>query len=344
MLLFLARILFVLASAACGYYAAGVMAGASIQGVMIGAGAGIVVGLLIVVLESRMKSSAIRNFMAVILGLFLGLVLTSILMPIIKMCPVGAKGCGLLQLGTAVVLCYLGVALALKAKDHFSLVIPYVHFVRDDRKEQMMIMDSSAIIDGRIVNVCETGFITGKVLIPRFVVHDIQQMSDPNDEAVSERGRRGLEMLDKLKGIKGLELVLYDEGLPNIKGVEAKLIRLSKMLGCKLLTSDTAMHKAAKMENVDVLNVNDLSNALRPVVLPGEQMNVYIRKEGKERNQGVAYLDDGTMIVIDNARRLIGKSVNIAISSVLQTSAGRMIFANLMEQNESRKQNGQDRR
>lgn len=342
-MLFLIRILFVLGSMACGYFSAGLIPEASGQIMATGAVAGLAAGIVIVLLESRIGSSALRNFISVTLGLFLGLVLTGALMLVLRILPLGKMQYAAAKMGLLVVLCYLAVAFALKAKDHFSLVIPYVHFAREDQKSQMIILDASSIIDGRIVNICETGFIGGKILIPRFVVHDIQQMSGPKDEAANEKAKRGIEMLDKLKNMRNIDVVFYDEGLPNIKGVEAKLIRLAKMLGGKILTSDQGMNKAAKMENVGILNVNDLSNALRPVVLPGEQMNVYIRKEGKERNQGVAYLDDGTMIVVDNARRLIGKNVNVTISSVLQTSAGRMIFANLVEKNDNRKQNGQDR-
>jgi rRNA-processing protein FCF1 len=195
----------------------------------------------------------------------------------------------------------------------------------------MFILDTSVIIDGRIARICETGFLDGKLIVPRFIIQELQQVADSADDSKRSRGRRGLDILNMLKTLPNVEVIVHDESLPNVKEVDAKLVRLAKILDCRVITNDFNLNKVAKIEGVIVMNVNDLANALRLVIFPGEEMSVYIRKEGKEKNQGVAFMDDGTMIVVDNARRLLGKQAKVSVTSVLQTSAGRMIFASLME-------------
>jgi uncharacterized protein YacL len=170
------------------------------------------------------------------------------------------------------------------------------------------------------------------------VLQEIHQIADSADDLRRTRGRRGLDMLNLLKQIQGVEVIIHDEAFPEIKQVDAKLVRLSKVLDCRILTNDFNLNKVAKLEGASVLNINDLAGAMRPVVFPGEKMNVMIKKEGKEKNQGVAFMSDGTMIVVDNARRHIGKNINVTVTSVLQTSAGRMIFAGMQEGGEYKKE------
>ena len=188
------------------------------------------------------------------------------------------------------------------------------------------ILDTSVIIDGRVADICEAGFLDGTLVVPQFVLRELQQVADSADTMRRNRGRRGLDILQKIQKMTGVEVIVSDLDFPEIREVDLKLIELARTLHGKIVTNDFNLNKVAQLRGVGVLNINELANAMRPVVLPGEVMTVFILKEGKEYNQGVAYLDDGTMVVVDNARRLINKTIDIVVTSVLQTTAGKMIF------------------
>jgi len=194
------------------------------------------------------------------------------------------------------------------------------------------LLDTSVIIDGRIADLCETGFMEGEFVIPQFILQELQHISDSADSLKRARGRRGLDILNHIQKNDDVLVEIVEDDFPNIKEVDAKLVELGKKLGAKILTNDLNLNKVAELQGVQVLNINELSNALKPVVLPGETMRVFVLKEGKEAGQGVAYLDDGTMVVVDNAKRYIGKNVDVVVTSILQTSAGRMIFTRLREE------------
>jgi uncharacterized protein YacL len=196
------------------------------------------------------------------------------------------------------------------------------------------LLDTSVIIDGRIADLCETGFLDGVFVIPQFILHELQHIADSSDSLKRARGRRGLDILHRIQNMPGLAVHIVEEDFPQIKDVDAKLVALAKRQGAKIVTNDLNLNKVAELQGVRVLNINELSNALRPVVLPGESMRVFVLREGKEAGQGVAYLDDGTMIVVDEARRYIGKNMDVVVTSVLQTTAGRMIFTRLKEEPE----------
>jgi uncharacterized protein YacL len=193
-------------------------------------------------------------------------------------------------------------------------------------KSKLNILDTSVIIDGRIADIAETGFIQGGLAIPQFVLRELQMVADSADSLKRNRGRRGLDVLQRLQKMPQVAVEILDEDFPHVREVDMKLVELGKLYGSKVVTNDFNLNKVAQLHGVTVLNINELANALRPVVLPGEIMRVFILKEGKEYNQGVAYLDDGTMVVVDNARRLISKTIDISVTSVLQTTAGKMIF------------------
>lgn len=194
------------------------------------------------------------------------------------------------------------------------------------------ILDTSVIIDGRIADICETGFIEGSLVIPQFVLKELQYIADSSDSVRRNRGRRGLEILHQIQKNADLDVQIIDQDFPKLKEVDTKLVALGKLLSGKILTNDFNLNKIAELQGVTVLNINQLANALKPVVLPGEIMNVFVLREGKEYGQGVGYLDDGTMVVIDNAKKQIGRNVEVAVTSILQTTAGRMIFARLKEE------------
>jgi uncharacterized protein YacL len=194
------------------------------------------------------------------------------------------------------------------------------------------ILDTSVIIDGRIADLCETGFMEGGFVLPQFILQELQHIADSSDSLKRARGRRGLDVLRRIQEMPGIAVKIIDDDFPQIREVDAKVVALAKKLGAKIVTNDLNLNKVASLQGVKVLNINDLSNALRPIVLPGESLRVFVLKEGKEAGQGVAYLEDGTMVVVDDGKRLIGKHVEVIVTSVLQTTAGRMIFTRLREE------------
>ncbi len=200
--------------------------------------------------------------------------------------------------------------------------------------QSVKILDTSVIIDGRVADLCETGFLEGTFLVPHFILHELQHIADSSDSLKRARGRRGLDILNKIQKMTDIDVRIVDEDFPNVKEVDSKIVVLAKKSGAKIITNDLNLNKVAELQGVRVLNINELCNALRPVVLPGETIRVFVLKEGKEAGQGVAYLDDGTMIVVDNAKRCIGRNVDVVVTSVLQTTAGRMIFTRLKEEPE----------
>jgi uncharacterized protein YacL len=338
------RVFFVLLSIVAGFYIGADFSGVVTESSLLGAGIGLVISAFIIIIEVKLKSVSLRNLSAAAFGLAFGFFMAWMLTLIMRLLPLEAMVYTILQISFTIVFCYLGMVIAIKGKDEFNVIVPYVRFSRQDQKDQRYILDTSVIIDGRISSICETGFLDGKLIVPRFVLHELQQVADSSDDEKRNRGRRGLDMLDRLKQIQGVEVIIHDERLSSIKEVDAKLVRLGKLLESPIMTNDFNLNKVAKLEGVKVLNINDLASAMRPVVFPGEKMSVHIRKEGKERNQGVAFMDDGTMIVVDNARRLIGKTVPVSVTSVLQTSAGRMIFAALIEKPDTRQDQKSDYR
>jgi uncharacterized protein YacL len=195
-----------------------------------------------------------------------------------------------------------------------------------ESRTNQTILDTSVIIDGRIADIADTGFLDGVLVIPQFVLHELQMVADSADSMKRNRGRRGLDVLQRIQKMPHLKVQIVSEDFPQVPEVDMKLIELAKVYKCRIMTNDFNLNKVAHVRGVDVLNINELANSLKPIVLPGELMRVFILKEGKEYNQGVAYLDDGTMVVVDNARRMISKTIDISVTSVLQTTAGKMIF------------------
>jgi uncharacterized protein YacL len=226
---------------------------------------------------------------------------------------------------------YLGLALGARKGEWFDPLALTTSFRGSAPQRSYKILDTSVIIDGRVADICETGFMDGTLVIPQFVLRELQQVADSADSLKRNRGRRGLDILQKIRKMSGLDVTVSEVDFPDVKEVDLKIIELAKTLSAKIVTNDFNLNKVAQLRGVQVLNINELANALKPVVLPGEFMRVFILKEGKEYSQGVAYLDDGTMVVVDNARKSIGKNVDITVTSVLQTTAGKMIFGKTIE-------------
>jgi len=268
----------------------------------------------------------VHNFTAVFFGLLVGVVMASLFRFVLQATPMPPYFVDASYLLMLTIFCYLGVAIIIQTKDNFRFIIPYVEFSRETRGRRPIILDTSVIIDGRIADVCETRFLDAPLIIPRFVLQELQNIADSEDKLRRKRGRRGLDMLNRLRGNKKLEVIIHDTTLEEGEMVDSKLINLAKSLDARVTTNDLNLNKIAQLQNVDVININDLANALKTVVMAGEQISVGVIKPGEEPGQGVGYLDDGTMVVVEQGRDHIGEEVTITVTSVLQTSAGRMIF------------------
>ena len=236
-----------------------------------------------------------------------------------------------LDIAILLVLVYLGLVVGGRHGEWLHPAKLMTLFRTAGPERRYKLLDTSVIIDGRIADVCEAGFLDGTLVLPQFVLKELQFVADSSDTLKRNRGRRGLDILQKIQKMSGVEVIVSDLDYPEIREVDLKLIELARTLQGKIVTNDFNLNKVAQLRGVQVLNINELANALKPVVLPGEFMKVFILKEGKEYNQGVAYLDDGTMVVVDNARRLIGKTIDVVVTSVLQTTAGKMIFGRHIE-------------
>jgi len=298
----------------------------------VGVGLGILTALFIIALELSTKKISIKGLSSAVFGIVFGILFAWLIIGVLRLVPMGDDLRSILHGMLIIVFAYLGMIMAMRGKDEFNIIIPYVKLKREDQKEEIIILDTSVIIDGRIADICHTKFIEGKFVIPRFVLKELQQIADSADPIKRNRGRRGLDMLNKIRKLGHMEVRVHEEDFPELQDVDTKLIKLGKQINAKVFTNDYNLNKIAELQGVTVLNINELANALKPVVLPGELMEVKIIKEGKEYNQAVAYLDDGTMVVVDNARHLIGQSIRVIVTSVLQTAAGRMIFAKLESQ------------
>jgi len=326
MTILILRLFFLLIGGVVGYYT--VFTLGSPGNVYLGFGLGILGALMVIIIERLSRNISLRGLSSAVFGLVLGLLLALLLRSLLEIIPtLDQEIKNIVGLIMTVILCYLGIILAMRGRDEFNIIIPYVRLRRQDQGEVIMILDTSVIIDGRIADIVQTRFIEGRFVIPRFVLKELQQIADSADPLKRARGRRGLEILDKLKKIPNVQIRIHQQDFPETKEVDAKLIKLAKILEAKIITNDYNLNKVAGIQDVPVLNINELANSLKPIFLPGEHLEVKIVKEGSERNQGVGYLDDGTMIVVDNAKHLIGKKLDVSVTSVLQTSAGKMIFA-----------------
>jgi uncharacterized protein YacL len=233
----------------------------------------------------------------------------------------------LTQVGVLLWMTYVGLVVGAKKGDMLNLAaLGGVFGVEKASKKSFKILDTSVIIDGRIADIAETGFLDGVLVIPQFVLRELQLVADSADSLKRNRGRRGLDILQRIQKMAHLNVQIVEDDFPQVRDVDMKLIELAKIYDCKIVTNDFNLNKVAQLHGVEVLNINELANSLKPIVLPGEIMRVFVLKEGKEYNQGVAYLDDGTMVVVDNAKRMISKTIDITVTSVLQTTAGKMIF------------------
>jgi uncharacterized protein YacL len=324
MLVFIIRVLFFLAMASIGY-AFAVGEGTELWG-MIGFAAGAVV---IIVLDAAFPRKNISVISAVFFGLVVGLIVAMLLGPVVDMyTTVPDRLRDIIKIAIAAVTAYLAVSLILQTKDDFRFLIPYVEFAKQQKGGRPLLLDTSVIIDGRIADIADTHFIDSPVIVPRFVLRELQAIADSSDKLKRDRGRRGLDILNRLQMIPGIDITIQDasaEAVPG-EGVDQMLVALASHLSGRVVTIDYNLNKVAKLSGVDVLNVNDLANAMKSAVLPGVTLEVSVLRAGQEDGQGVGYLDDGTMVVVEDGKDQIGKTATITVTNVIQKSAGRIVF------------------
>ncbi len=293
-------------------------------------------GGIVLLTDLREKHKKITTISAVYFGLLLGLLVGWLLaiasQPLLE--SVFPENRQMVQIGQAlitVISCYVAISTLLQTKDEFRFIIPYVEFSKQVKGGRPLVLDTSVIIDGRIADICETRLIDTKLIVPRFVLQELQAIADSSDRLKRNRGRRGLDILKRLQTNPKVELEVHDGNIPELRTgerirVDERLVLLAKALNARVVTNDFNLNKVAQVQGVDVINLNELANALKTVALPGESMTVRVVRPGDQIGQGVGYLDDGTMIVVEQGRPYIGQEISIVVTSVLQTPAGRMIF------------------
>jgi uncharacterized protein YacL len=326
MLIFILRLLFFLAMVAGGYVFGGaVEEGRQLVGMLGFGGAAVVV----VVLDVAVRRKNISVVSAVFFGLLVGLVVAMLLGPVVDMYGwIDAKVREAIKVGIAAVTSYLAISLILQTKDDFRFIIPYIEFAKQQKGGRPLLLDTSVIIDGRIADIAETRFLDAPLVVPRFILHELQAIADSADKLKRDRGRRGLDILNRLQTMPHVEIRIEDTHVAagSAEGADEMLVNLAAQCSGRIVTTDYNLNKVARLAHVDVINVNDLANALKPAVMPGETLDVTLLKAGQEEGQGVGYLEDGTMIVVEDGQDKIGRTVTITVTNVLQKSAGRMIF------------------
>ena len=291
------------------------------------AGVGALIGAGIVVFEWKLRTVSLKRLIGAAIGSFLGICGAYLFALVIRNSVPPGHTQSFLQILVMLLMAYVGLAVGANKGDLLNLAaLGGVFGGEKQSKKAYKILDTSVIIDGRIADIAETGFLDGTIVTPQFVLRELQLVADSADSLKRNRGRRGLDILQRLQKVATLTIQIVEDDFPAVREVDLKLIELAKLYEGKIITNDFNLNKVAQLQGVQVLNINELANSLKPIVLPGETMRVFILKEGKEYNQGVAYLDDGTMVVVDNARKMIGKTIDVSVTSVLQTTAGKMIF------------------
>jgi uncharacterized protein YacL len=324
----LLRVLFITFCAAIGGIVTAETAGNPTPGILMA----VVFALIIVLIDRLLKGFSLRAFSSATFGLLLGLLFATLLLAsdILRYQSDTAQ-----WLARLVVYCtfgYLGMMLAMRSnRDEFSLIIPYVRFARETTQREPLVVDTNIIIDGRIAELCATGFVSRALIVPRFILGELQTLADSRDPIKRERGRRGLEILNQLQKSRELDLTIHETTGDADLSIDARLVRTAKVLQARLLTNDQALCQVARLQHVPALNLADLARALRPSAAAGDELELNLVKEGRESHQAVGYLPDGTMIVVNHARPYLGKVATVIVSSALQTGAGRLIFADIKQ-------------
>ena len=291
---------------------------------LLGLALGVLCAIGIIGLELKLRRVSAHDMVGALVGGVTGLIGAYLVLGVVERLDLGAEN--FVHALLIVFLVYIGVVIGTHRGEWFEPARIIAAFKDSSRLHQYKILDTSVIIDGRIADICETGFLEGTLVAPQFVLRELQQVADSSDSLKRNRGRRGLDVLQRIQKMPHMQVQIVETDFPEVREVDLKLIELARHMSGKIVTNDFNLNKVAQLRGVAVLNINELANSLKPVVLPGEVLRVFILKEGKEAGQGVAYLDDGTMVVVDQGKRALGKTIEVTVTSVLQTTAGKMIF------------------
>ncbi len=325
MTLLFIRSLFVIMSGVVGYYI-----GTFTQDSLLGTQIGLLSGFLIIFVEKRLQRVSVKGLSSMVFGLLLGIFMAKLISDIIALLSLDMALHAVLRVILTLVFSYFGAVMALRSKDEFSVIIPYVRFKRQDLHGEDLLLDTSVIIDGRIMDIYKTHFLSGRLVVPRCVLQELQKIADSGDSLRRGRGRRALELLRQMQNDTKVHIYIHEDDLSEISQVDEKLVRLAKMMDARICTTDLNLGHLATLQGVEVLNVHELANAVRLTVLTDERLEVLLVREGKEPNQAVAFLEDGTMIVVSDAKGLLGKKVPVIVTSILPTQGGKIIFAKLI--------------
>jgi uncharacterized protein YacL len=325
------RVLFLLSAAFLGHQiGAAYFLGAPEAG-LFGLALGMAMAGILIYIEINMAKVSLKGLVAAVFGLLLALIVSKFIFDALDTVQPDTVWTASTKPIIFLILAYLGMIFAIRGQDEFRVIIPFVKFKRQSQNEAITILDTSAIIDGRVADIVKTSFLEGHFIVPQFVLKELQTLADSSDSIKRDRGHRGLEILQKMRKESNFSLRFHEEDFDQPKDVDGKLIKLAQLLEARILTNDFNLDKVAELLGVVILNLNELSHALRPVLQPGEKLSVALVKEGREKEQGVGYLNDGTMIVVEKGREHIGSTQRVAVTSVLQTAGGRMVFARIEE-------------
>ncbi len=325
------RIILIIFGSASGYLIAEQILGNNLSSI-VGFVSGFIISIVAIIFEERAKKTPLRIVIGGAVGLITGLIISNLISyPIVTKFIENNILEILIYTLINCLIGYIGLSIGMKKGDEFDWHNVFTLSGSKQSAGIVKILDTSAVIDGRIAEITEAGFVDGEIIVPQFVLQELQHIADSQDAIKRARGRRGLDTLQRLQKQTNTKVVIIDNDFQKIKEVDAKLVALARETNARIVTNDSNLSKIAELQGVSVLNINHLANILKPVVLPGEVMNILVLKEGKEDGQGIGYLDDGTMVVVDNAKRFLGKSMDVVVTSILQTTGGRMIFSRLKD-------------
>lgn len=326
MTLLFVRSFFLILCGIVGYYV-GSFSGYPILGTQVG----FLSGLVLIFLEQRMQRVSVRGLSSMVFGLLLGVVMAKLISDILALLPLSEFVQSVARVVLTIIFSYLGAVMALRGKDEFNIIIPYVRFRRQDVRAEVILLDTSVIIDGRISDVSKTNFLAGRLVVPQFVLQELQQLADSENDVKRQRGRRGMDILRAMQKDPTIDIHIHEEDILGDYDVDSKLVRLAKLMDARICTVDFNLSRVATIQGIDVLNVNKLVEAVRSVIYVGEVVSVKLTKEGKEDGQAIGYRNDGTMVVVKDARHKMGETLSVVVTSVLQTQTGKMIFADIYE-------------
>ncbi len=325
MTLIFIRLFFTLIMGFLGFYV-----GTTMYQPLYGFLSGLGFGLFFIVMEMSLRRVSVRGLSSMVFGLLLGVFMAKLVADVLSLLPLSEFVQSMSRVILTFVFSYLGAVMALRGKDEFNVIIPYIKFRREGIKEGVILLDTSAIIDGKISDIYKTHFLSGRLVVLRSVLHELQKLADSADDIKRQRGRRGMELLRLMQHDSKIDIHIHEDEMEESMDVDARLVRIAKVMDARICTIDFNLGKIAALQGVDILNIHDLVNAAKFVVFTGEQFEIKLVKEGKESNQAVGYMNDGTMVVVRDAQDCIGETVKITVTSVLQTQAGKMIFADLI--------------